>query len=72
MKISLIIPDVNDCPTDRPRPCCYCKAPYLHSHGTLTKPLVIRYKCVSCAKTFRHDPAGFTNKDHSRLWSWRP
>jgi transposase-like protein len=75
MKISLIIPDVNACPTDRPRACRYCKEPYLHSHGTLTKPvrdhklrevIVRRYKCVSCAKTFRHYPAGITNKDQSQ------
>ena len=75
MKISLIIPDVNACPTDRPRACRYCKEPYLHSHGTLTKPvrdhklrevIVRRYKCVSCGKTFRHYPAGITNKDQSR------
>lgn len=75
MKISLIIPDVNACPTDRPLACRYCKEPYLHSHGTLTKPvrdhklrevIVRRYKCVSCAKTFRHYPAGITNKDQSQ------
>jgi transposase-like protein len=75
MKISLIIPDVNACPTDRPRACRYCKEPYLHGHGTLTKPIrdhklkeviVRRYKCVSCAKTFRHYPVGITNKDQSR------
>jgi transposase-like protein len=75
MKISLTIPDVNACPTDRPRACRYCKEPYLHSHGTLTKPvrdhklrevIVRRYKCVSCAKTFRHYPAGITNKDQSQ------
>jgi transposase-like protein len=75
MKISLVIPDVNACPTDRPRACRYCKEPYLHAHGTLTKPVrdhklrevfVRRYKCVSCGKTFRHYPAGITNKDQSR------
>jgi transposase-like protein len=74
MKISLIIPDVNVCPTDRPRACRYCQEPYLHGHGTLTKPvrdhklgevIVRRYKCLSCAKTFRHYPTGITNKDQS-------
>jgi transposase-like protein len=75
MKISLIIPDVNACPADRPRCCRYCQEPYLHSHGALKKPVrdhklkevvVRRYKCVSCAKTFRHYPSGITNKDQSR------
>ncbi len=75
MKISLIIPDVNACPTGRPRCCRYCGGAYLHSHGTLTKPvrdhklkevIVRRYKCASCARTFRHYPSGITNKDQSR------
>ncbi len=75
MKISLIIPDVNACPTDRPHACRYCSQPYLHSHGTLTKPVrdhklkevsVQRYKCLSCNRTFRHYPAGITNKDQSQ------
>jgi len=75
MKISLVIPDVNACPTERPRCCRYCKEPYLHSHGTLKKPvrdhklkevIVRRYKCLSCKRTFRHYPAGITNKDQSR------
>jgi transposase-like protein len=76
MKISLIIPDVNaSCPADRPRCCRYCQKPYLHSHGALTKPvrdhklkevIVRRYKCLSCAKTFRHYPSGITNKDQSQ------
>ncbi len=75
MKISLIIPDVNARPTNRPWACRYCGEPYLHSHGTLTKPvrdhkvkevIVRRYKCVSCARTFRHYPSGITNKDQSR------
>ncbi len=75
MKISLIMPNVNACPANRPRPCRYCGEPYLHGHGTLAKPvrdhklkevLVRRYKCVSCGRTFRHYPAGITNKDQSR------
>ena len=75
MKISLIIPDVNACPTSRPCACRYCGEPYLHSHGTLTKPLrdhelteviVRRYKCVSCGRTFRHYPSGITKKDQSQ------
>ncbi len=28
--------------------------------------IVRRYKCLSCAKTFRHYPAGITSKDQSR------
>src|SRR3712207_7896881 len=75
MKISLFIPDVNACPTDRPRACRYCAEPYLHSHGALKKPvrdhkltevIVRRYKCLSCAKTFRHYPSGVTKKDQSQ------
>jgi transposase-like protein len=75
MKISLIIPDVNACPADRPRCCHYCAEPYLHSHGTLTKPvrdhkltevIIRRYKCLSCKRTFRHYPAGITNKEQSQ------
>ena len=75
MKISLVIPDVNVCPTGRPRCCRYCGEPYLHSHGPIAKPvrdhelkeaLVRRYKCLSCTKTFRHYPSGITNKDQSQ------
>ncbi len=75
MKISLIIPDVNARRNDRPRACRYCGEPYLHGHGTLTKPvrdhkvkeaIVRRYKCVSCGRTFRHFPSGITNKDQSQ------
>lgn len=75
MKVSLIIPDVNARPTDRPRGCRYCQKPYLHGHGTLTKPvrdhklkeaIVRRYKCLSCGRTFRHYPPGITNKDQSQ------
>ena len=75
MKISLIIPDVNARPADRPRACRYCQEPYLHSHGSLTKPvrdhkvkevIIRRYKCLSCGRTFRHYPSGVTKKDQSR------
>jgi transposase-like protein len=75
MKIRLVVPDVNVRPNDRPRCCRYCAEPYLHSHGTIAKPVrdhelkeatVRRYKCVSCAKTFRHYPSGITNKDQSQ------
>jgi transposase-like protein len=77
MKINLVIPTVNAAPPahQRPRGCPYCGQPYLHRHGTLTKPvldhklsvvLVQRYKCVSCARTFRHYPSGITNKDQSQ------
>jgi transposase-like protein len=76
MKINLVIPTVNAAPAQqRPLGCPYCGEPYLHRHGTLTKPvrdhklsavLVQRYKCVSCGRTFRHYPAGTTNKDQSQ------
>lgn len=75
MKISLIIPSVNRSPTRRPTACVYCGRPVLHRHGTLTKPVkdhrateveAHRYKCVSCARTFRHYPSGITRKDQSR------
>src|SRR2546421_8541896 len=78
MKINLVIPTVNAAAPaqQRPRGCPYCGEPYyLHRHGTLTKPvrdhklsavLVQRYKCVSCGRTFRHYPAGTTNKDQSQ------
>lgn len=47
----------------------------MHRHGTVSKPIedhrlsrVIahRYKCLSCARTFRHYPSGITNKDQSQ------
>jgi transposase-like protein len=47
----------------------------LHRHATLKKPIedhrsseviVERYKCVRCAKTFRHYPAGVTPKNQSQ------
>ncbi len=47
----------------------------MHRHGTVSKPIkdhrlsrVIahRYKCLSCKRTFRHYPAGTTNKDQSQ------
>jgi len=76
MKISLTIPSVNQAPThSRPRACVYCEEPILHRHGTITKPLrdhklaeviVQRYKCVSCGRTFRHYPAGITQKSQSQ------
>jgi transposase-like protein len=76
MKISLTIPSVNQAPTHtRPRACVYCEEPILHRHGTITKPLrdhklaeviVQRYKCVSCGRTFRHYPAGITQKSQSQ------
>ena len=75
MKISLIIPVVNHVPTQRPTTCRYCGEPFLHRHGTLAKPIedhraseviVERYKCVCCGRTFRHYPAGITNKNQSQ------
>jgi len=75
MKISLTIPSVNQVPTHRPRACVYCERPLLHRHGTVSKPIedhrlsrVIahRYKCISCAKTFRHYPQGVTSKTQSQ------
>jgi transposase-like protein len=75
VKISLIIPSVNHSPTHRPTACVYCGRPILHRHGTLTKPIkdhrtteveAHRYKCVSCARTFRHYPSGITRKDQSQ------
>ncbi len=75
MKVSLIVPDVNACPTDRPRACPYCGKAILHRHGIVPKPLedhevrevrAHRYKCLSCVRTFRHYPDGVTGKDQSR------
>lgn len=75
MKISLLVPEVNFRPTARPRACPYCKKSILHRHGAVQKPIkdhrvrevqAHRYKCVSCAKTFRHYPGGVTGKDQSR------
>lgn len=75
MKISLLIPSVKHIPTDRPRACRYCGGAIFHRHGTLTKPIedhrlseviVVRYKCVSCGKTFRHYPCGTTPKNQSQ------
>lgn len=75
MKISLTIPSVNQAPADRPRACAYCGQSILHRHGTVSKPIkdhrlsrvvAHRYKCLSCARTFRHYPSGITNKDQSR------
>lgn len=75
MKISLVIPAVKQAPTHRPGACIYCGQPVLRRHGTVSKPIkdhrlcrVIahRYKCVSCAGTFRHYPSGITKKDQSQ------
>ena len=75
MKIRLVVPDVNAFPTDRPRSCRYCKGTILHRHGAVLKPIkdhratevaAHRYKCLSCAKTFRHYPSGVNEKDQSR------
>jgi transposase-like protein len=75
MKIRLAVPDVNAFPTDRPRSCRYCKGAILHRHGAVKKPIkdhrateveVHRYKCASCARTFRHYPSGANEKDQSR------
>ena len=75
MKISLIVPSVNQTPTHRPRACIYCGQPILHRHATVSKPiedhrlsrvLAHRYRCLSCKRTFRHYPSGITNKDQSQ------
>src|SRR3982751_344657 len=75
MKISLIVPAVNQAPAHRPRTCVYCGRPLLHRHGTVSKPIedhklgrveATRYKCLSCKRTFRHYPQGVTNKTQSR------
>lgn len=76
MKISLIVPEVNLRPTDRPRACPYCGKAVVHRHGTVLKPIkdhkirtkveAHRYKCLSCGRTFRHYPDGVTSKDQSR------
>jgi transposase-like protein len=75
MKISLIVPAVNQAPAHRPRACVYCGRPLLHRHGTVSKPIedhklgrveATRYKCLSCKRTFRHYPQGVTNKTQSR------
>jgi hypothetical protein len=67
MKIRLVIPDVNAYPIDRPRACRPCGGSILQRHGSVNKPLkdhnvgqvkVVRYKCASCRKTFRHYPPG--------------
>lgn len=75
MKISLLVPEVNFRPTARPRGCPHCERSILHRHGTVLKPVkdhrvrevqAHRYKCLSCARTFRHYPGGVTGKDQSR------
>jgi transposase-like protein len=75
MKISLIVPSVNQAPTHGPTACVYCEGALLHRHGAVSKPLkdhrlsrVIahRYKCVSCKRTFRHYPEGVTSKTQSQ------
>ncbi len=47
----------------------------MHRHATVKKPIkdhratqvaAHRYKCLSCAKTFRHYPSGVNEKDQSR------
>lgn len=75
MKISLVVPDVNVYPTERPRRCRYCEGMILHRHGASTKPIkdhrateveVHRYKCACCCRTFRHYPSGVSKKDQSQ------
>ena len=75
MKISLVVPELNFNPTARTQACPYCNKSILHPHGTVQKPIkdhrvrevqAHRYKCLSCAKTFRHYPGGVTSKDQSR------
>lgn len=75
MKIRLVVPGVNVHPTDRPRSCRYCKGAILQRHSTVLKPIkdhrateveVHRYKCRSCARTFRYYPSGVSSKDQSR------
>ena len=75
MKIRLVVPDVNESPTERPDACCFCGHWRLHRHGTVSKPVrdhrleevaVQRYKCAGCGRTFRHYPAGVTRQDQSQ------
>lgn len=74
MKIRLVIPDVNEHPTERPGECRYCGHWRLHRHGRATKPVndhritavvVERYRCAGCGRTFRHYPHGVTVQDQS-------
>ena len=75
MKIRLVVPAVNVHLTDHSRSCRYCKGAILQRHGTVSKPIkehratevkVHRYKCRSCARTFRHYLSGVSSKDQSR------
>ena len=75
MKIRLIVPDVNVCPTDRPRECRHCGGVILQRHQSVIKPIkdhkleqveAVRYKCADCKRTFRHYPDGVTAKDQSQ------
>lgn len=75
MKIRLVVPDVNETPTDRPDACRYCGHWRLHRHGTVGKPVrdhrvsqvrVQRYQCAGCGRTFRHYPGGVTAQDQSQ------
>jgi transposase-like protein len=75
MKIRLMIPDVNEHPTERPNACRYCGHWRLHRHGRVGKPVrdhqvqqvtVERDKCTACGRTFRHYPAGVTAQDQSQ------
>lgn len=67
MKLTLLLPPVKAVPEGRPGRCPTCHSPYLARHGTLVKPItdtkiaqvqVVRYRCSSCGRTFRHYPAG--------------
>ena len=75
MKIQVVVPDVNESPTDRPDACRYCGYWRLHRHGRVTKPvtdhrvaevIVERYKCAGCGRTFRHYPSGVTARNQSQ------
>ena len=75
MKIRLVVPDVKACPAGRPGRCRHCGGGILQRHQCVAKPLkdhqtarvaVVRYKCASCRRTFRHYPVGVTARDQSR------
>lgn len=74
-RVRFILPEVKTTVKTRPTNCPYCPGITFQRHGALSKPLkdlhfsqvqVVRYRCTTCWRTFRHYPQGVDSHDQSQ------
>jgi DNA-directed RNA polymerase subunit RPC12/RpoP len=73
--VILRLPHHSDQKTERPRACPYCGSPIIQSWGLVDRNVqdaeaqlagVHRYRCATCARTFRHYPPGIDRSSFSK------